>query len=469
MASNREPYVHFYGDDGVQHFRYASGLTIALDSVAQATGGIWVAHGAGQADREVADAEGRVAVPPESPNYTLKRIFLNKSQENGYYYGFSNQVLWPLCHVAFVRPNFDVKFWEAYQEVNRLFAQAIVKEAGEEKTLVFLQDYHLALCAKYIKELKPSFTTVLFWHIPWPNPEIFRICPWKQELLDGLLANDILGFHLRYHADNFLKTVALELEAKIDAEKDIVLKEEKKCQVRAYPISVDFQKIDRQAAAPEIQLEMDKIRRKYRLQGIEYIGLGVDRIDYSKGIPERLKALDRFFELNPQQVGKVVFIQIGVPSRTSLPEYQETIDLIESIIQKINWKYSDGRWNPIVYIPEHQDFDEIVPFYRLADFCIVSSLHDGMNLVAKEYVSAQVDGNGVLILSEFTGSSRELNSALLINPYDLENFAQAIKTAVEMPQEEKITRMHRLREIVSEHTIYDWAEQIVGDLARIRQ
>lgn len=469
LVSNREPYVHFYSGDKIESFRYASGLTIALDSIARTTKGLWVAHGSGDADFEVTDPKNCVSVPPDDPSYTLRRINLTKSQENGYYYGFSNQVLWPLCHAAFVRPKFDAKNWEIYQQVNRLFAEAVIQEVGQENALIFIQDYHLALCAQYVKEINPNLITVLFWHIPWPNPEIFRICPWKIEILDGLLSNDILGFHLRYHAENFLKTVALEMEAKIDYEKLAVIRAEKKCLIRSYPISVDFHRIDGQARAKDTSQRVSEIGKRYRLREDMIVGLGVDRIDYTKGIPERLMALERFFEIYPEYQKKVVFIQIGVPSRAQLEEYQETIDLIENMVQRINWKYSDSHWSPIIYVKEHQDFKAIVPFYKLADFCVVSSLHDGMNLVAKEYVASQVEGDGVLILSQFTGSSRELEQALLINPYDTEAFAHILKKAVEMSGEEKKARMHRLREIVSEHTIYHWAQEIIADLARIRQ
>jgi trehalose 6-phosphate synthase len=466
IVSNREPYLHFYEGDTIRHIRYASGLTIALDSIARLSQGIWVAHGSGDADMETADKDGRIMVPPEDPQYTLKRVWLSKQEENGYYYGFSNQVLWPLCHVAYVRPKFELEYWNYYQKVNQLFAQAVVEETRGEKSLIFLQDYHLALCARYIKELDPNLTTILFWHIPWPNPEIFRICPWKKEILEGLLSTDILGFHLPYHADNFLKTVALELESKIDYEKWAVVRGEKSCYVKSYPISVDFEKISSQADEWETEKQIEGLKKYYRLKD-SLIGIGVDRIDYTKGIPERLKALDRFLEKNPQYQGKLTFIQIAVPSRVHLDEYQDIIDQIEKLVEDINWKYSQGHWSPVIYIKKHHDFKEIIPFYKMADFCIVSSLHDGMNLVAKEYISSKTDMNGVLILSRFTGSSRELEQSLLINPYDIEKFADMIKEAVEMGKEEKMSRMKRMRETVSENTIYHWAERIISDLVKL--
>jgi trehalose 6-phosphate synthase len=466
IVSNREPYLHFYEGDTIKHIRYASGLTIALDSIARLSQGIWVAHGSGDADMDTADDRGRLMVPPEDPQYTLKRVWLSKQEENGYYYGFSNQVLWPLCHVAYVRPKFELEFWNYYQKVNQLFAQAVVEETKGEKSLIFLQDYHLALCARYIKELDPNLTSILFWHIPWPNPEIFRICPWKIELLEGLLSNDILGFHLSYHADNFLKTVAQELEAKIDYEKWVVTRGEKSCLVKSYPISVDFEKISSQADEWETEKQIQGLKKYYRLKD-SLIGIGVDRIDYTKGIPERLKALDRFLEKNPQYQGKLTFIQIAVPSRVHLDEYQDVIDQIEKLVEDINWKYSQGHWSPVIYIKKHHDFKEIIPFYKMADFCIVSSLHDGMNLVAKEYISSKTDLNGVLILSRFTGSARELEQALLINPYDIEKFADTIKEAVEMGKEEKMSRLKRMKETVSENTIYQWAEKIISDLVKL--
>jgi len=467
LVSNREPYVHFYEGDAIHHVRYASGLTIALDSIARISRGVWVAHGSGDADMDVVDEKGKIAVPPEDPQYSLKRIHLSKEEEKGYYYGFSNQVLWPLCHIAYVRPKFELEYWNYYQKVNRLFAQAVVEETKGEKGLVFLQDYHLALCSRYIKELDPNLTTILFWHIPWPNPEILRICPWKQELLEGLLSNDILGFHLPYHTDNFLKTVALELEAKIDYEKCAVIRNEKSCLVKSYPISVDYDKISSQADKWETDKQIQGLKKYYRLKDCS-IGIGVDRIDYTKGIPERFKALDRFFEKYPQYQGKLIFVQIAVPSRVHLDEYQDMIDQIEKMVEDINWKYSQGHWSPIIYIKKHHDFREIIPFYKMADLCIVSSLHDGMNLVAKEYISSKTDMNGILILSRFTGSARELEQALLINPYDIEQSADTIKESLEMQKEEKISRMKRMREAISENTIYHWAEKIISDLVKLQ-
>jgi len=464
LVSNREPYVHIYQENEIKAMHYASGLSIALDSIAQACDTLWIAHGSGEADWEVVNQENKVEIPSASSSYVLKRIRLSKSEEHGYYHGFSNEVMWPLCHVCYVRPKFNQKNWEIYQNVNRKFAEAVLEEIKSGETLIFIQDYHLALCAKYLKEIRPELITILFWHIPWPNPEIFRICPWKTDILEGLLSNDIIGFHLRYHADNFLKTVALEMEAKIDSEKWSVQRGESKSLVRSYPISVDFDKISSAADTLETSSLIQRIKKHYMIEN-QLIGLGVDRIDYAKGIPERLKALDYFFENNPEYLGRLVFIQIGVPSRLHLEDYQQTQNQIEAEIKRINWKYAQGRWCPLIFINENKNFQEITAFYKMADFCIVSSLHDGMNLVAKEYIAAQTALKGVLILSQFTGSARELESALLINPYHIEDFAQTIKKAIALPLEEKIKNMERMRKIVQENNIYLWAEKIISDLA----
>ncbi|MEO5658144.1 MAG: trehalose-6-phosphate synthase [Nitrospiria bacterium] len=468
LVSHQEPYMHVYRGDEIECTRYASGLTVALDSIAQAFQGVWIAHGGGEADRETADEAGRVRVPPQHPAYTLKRLFLTKPQIDGFYYGFANRVLWPLCHIAYVRPQFDVESWERYREVNELFADAVLEEIGDRHALVFLQDYHLALCAQYIKAKNPRVTTVLFWHIPWPNPEVFRICPWKREILDGMLANDLMGFHLPYHRENFLETVALELESKIDREQLAVIRRGHTTSIRAYPIGVDFEDIAALAADSSLPDRLEALNRRYRLRGVR-VAVGVDRLDYTKGIPERLQALRRLFDKYPAYRRQLVYVQIGVPTRIHLREYQDAMDAIEKQIDEINWQYGDRAWTPILFLKGGMDFKELVPFYRRADLCIVSSLHDGMNLVAKEYAASRNDEDGVLVLSEFTGSARQLDDALLVNPYDIEACAETLREALEMPREARQARMRRLRENVAEHDVYRWASDIFSDLSKIEQ
>jgi alpha,alpha-trehalose-phosphate synthase [UDP-forming] len=467
LASNREPYAHIYKGENISWFRSAGGLTVALDSMAAACDATWVCYGDGNADFKVTNNTGEVKVPPDNPKYTLKRITLTKREVIEYYEGFSNETLWPLCHVSFVRPKFIYKNWVTYQEVNRKFAKAILDVATPD-CIVFLQDYHLCLVAKYLKEEMPNLTIVLFWHIPWPNPEIFRICPWKEEILEGLLANDIVGFHLKYHADNFTETVDHELECRVDREKMLIERNQKRTRVRAYPISIDFKSIFLQAENSKTQETYTQKVAELRLKNVR-VGLGVDRLDYTKGIPERIDAIDRMLEKYPEHQGKFTFLQIGVPSRTHIEDYQYVINAIESKINQINEKYCTDDWEPVIFLKGQHNFDVLVPFYKMADVCIVSSLHDGMNLVAKEFVAASSNDHGVLILSNFTGAARELEHAMLINPYDTEAFADVIHTSLIMPQDEQKTRIARMRLRVAENNIYTWAQKILNDIVLLAE
>lgn len=465
VVSNREPYIHSWVGEEIKCLRPASGLTMALDPVMQACGGIWIAHGSGDADRDVADKDGRISVPTEAPRYTLRRIWLSKEEEVHYYDGFSNQALWPLCHIVYVKPVFRQKDWETYKEVNRRFADAVYAEIGEKGAFVFIQDYHLALLAKMVKERCRAAITAQFWHIPWPNYEAFRICPWKEELLEGLLANDLVGFHTLYHCNNFLETVDRILECRIEREKHAIVRGGHSTWVRAFPISVDFAEISARAGREELAGEMERLRHEYSLRQ-EFIGIGIDRLDYTKGIPERLKAIDLFLSKNPRHEGRFTFVQAAEPSRTHVEEYKKLNEEIDELVEQINWRYWRSRWKPILYIKEHFTPLTLSALQRMAHFCIVSSLHDGMNLVAKEFVSSRVDGDGVLILSRFTGAARELADALLVNPYSVEDIAQAIDVAVNMPEEERQKRMSSMRGIVQENNIYSWAGNIISEIAK---
>jgi trehalose 6-phosphate synthase len=467
LVSNREPYAHILRDGKVAWFRRAGGLTVALDSIASACGAVWICHGDSSADFEVTDERGRVQVPPNQPRYALKRIRLDAREVAEYYEGLANEMLWPLCHVCYVRPKFIAQNWKTYQEVNRKFALAIAEEATPG-TIVFLQDYHLCLVAKYLKELRSDLTTVLFWHIPWPNPEIFRICPWKVEILEGLLANDILGFHLKYHADNFAQTVDANLECRIDWERMRVIRNQTVTRISAYPISIDFTSVFQQAEAPATRRAAEELFASLRLQGFK-IGLGVDRIDYTKGIPERLDAVATLFEKYPEYLGKFTFVQVGVPSRSGLEDYQQVVARIETCCEEINRKYAVDGWAPVIFLKGQQDFDVLITFYQLADVCVVSSLHDGMNLVSKEFVAASCNDRGVLVLSRFTGAARELEQALLVNPYDTENLVEAIHQGLVMPPEEQKARLERMRLHVAENNIYTWAQAIMNDVVHLAE
>ena len=466
VVSNREPYMHVLDKEvgRIQCMRPASGVVTALDPVLRSCGGTWIAHGSGDADKKFVNSKDKLGVPPEDNRYILKRVWLSKEEEAGYYYGFANEGLWPLCHITHTRPVFRETDWRMYQKVNQKFAEAVVEELPAQNPFVFIQDYHFTLLGKMIKEKRPDAAVALFWHIPWPNPEVFSICPYYKEILDGMLGCDLIGFHVQYHCNNFLDTANRLLESRVDTEKFSVVRADRETFVRAFPISVDPESAD----AADLAASIDKLRKDYEL-GDKTVILGVERIDYTKGIVERLLAVDRFLEKYPQYKDKCVFIQIAAPSRTHIKRYHDLMGEIDELVEKINWKHSDGAAKPLIYLKRHFSTDEVIPFYALADVCIVSSLHDGMNLVAKEYVAAQKDGRGVLILSCFTGAARELTQAVAINPYSTEEFADSIKSAVEMPVEERRRRMEAMREIIKENNVYRWAGSIVAELAALKK
>lgn len=466
VVSNREPYMHIAQDGGIQCIRPASGVTVALDPVMRASRGVWVAHGSGSADRQVSRGNGYVNVPPENPSYRLRRVWLSKRQETGYYYGFANSALWPLCHVAFRRPVFRLRDWETYRRVNRIFADHIAEEVGDERAFVFIQDYHFALLPRMLRERCPRTVIAHFWHIPWPNPEIFRVCPWRQEILDGMLGSDVLGFHIRYHCQNFIDTVDRELEARPDRELTAIVYGGHTTRIRAFPISIDFEDISRQAGSAKTRKAAAAFRRKHKLTDKMIIGVGADRLDYTKGVPDRLDAVDRLLERHPQYQGRFVFVQAGVPSRTQLEEYRLVNEEVSRKVAALNAKYRMGKWQPVIFLREHVPLAELLGIYRLARFLVVSSLHDGMNLVAKEFVASKVNNDGVLLLSRFTGAARELREAVIVNPFAPDDMAEKMRAAIEMPPDEMRRRMTLLRTQVRDHNIYRWAADIIKKLSK---
>jgi trehalose 6-phosphate synthase len=465
IVSNRQPYAHQFREGHPVLQRAVSGLVTALEPIAKACHALWVAHGDGSADQMVSDGRGIIHVPCEQPEYRLKRIWLSKEEVAGHYYGLSNEALWPLCHIAFVRPTFRAEDMEIYRAVNRKFADAILEEIRNQRAFVWIQDYHFTLLARYLKEKRPDLVVGQFWHIPWPNPEVFRICSWREEILDGLLANDLLGFHLRYHADNFLATCDREIDSHTDQDRTTVTRSAHRTRVHPFPIGVDFEGISRDAAEPRIRKIAERFEKEMRLEGRAVIA-GVDRVDYTKGIPERLLAIARFLEKYPEWKKRFVFVQVGSPSRIHIPRYKEMHDEIEDLVEQINWKHSVNGWEPIVFIGKPLSYDEVLALYLLTDVLIVSSLHDGMNLVAKEYVAAQNDLNGVLVLSQFTGAARELRDALLINPFDRESFADVIKQALSMNQAERQSRLKVMREYLAETDVFNWATVFITELTK---
>jgi trehalose 6-phosphate synthase len=466
VVSNRQPYVHKLVDGQVRHVVPAGGLINAIDPLMQACGGTWIAHGSGTGDRLVVEAGNRVMVPPDDPSYALRLIWLTEEEEQGYYYGFSNEGLWPLCHNAYTEPVFENRDWETYKSVNQLFAQHVLSEVGKGPAVVFIQDYHLALLPRMIHEVNPDIISGQFWHIPWPSPDIFRICPWQEEILEGLLGNNLLGFHIGEHSNNFVSSVARTLDARVDSEYGFINYQGNTTLVRPFPISVDFEEIEQEARSGDVSEEMERLVDELHL-GDKLVGLGIDRIDYTKGIPHRFRAIGRFFEKHPECREKVVFIQAGVISRAGIDAYQRLGEQIEEILEDINGRFSRNGWQPIIYMPTDLPSTTLMALRRLARFCVVSSLHDGMNLVAKEYVASRFDEDGVLILSPFTGAAHELTQALIVNPYATDDFAEAIRTAIEMPPEKRRPRMRRLRNVVREQNIYAWGAAIVNELGKL--
>jgi len=469
LISNREPYMHVKEGRVTKCIVPAGGLVTALDPVMRICDGIWLAHGSGDADREFVDAHSKVRVPPEDPSYTLKRIWLTKEQEDGYYYGFSNEGIWPLCHITHTRPIFRLEDWISYQKVNELFAEALLEEiAQEESPLVLIQDYHLALLPFLVKQKRPDAKVALFWHIPWPNPESFGICPWRQEILIGMLGADLLSFHIQFFCNNFLDTVDRFLESQIDWEQFSVKRSGHSTLVKPFPISVSYdQKIEMEAVTDDNALMRECIMKEIGIQS-KYLGVGVDRIDYTKGIPERFKAIERFLEKYPEFVEKFIFIELGAPSRDHIRRYRELMAEVEETVETINWRFQTKTWKPIVYLKAHHSHEEIERYYRASDICMVTSLHDGMNLVAKEYIISRYDDDGVLILSQFAGASRELKDAVIVNPYDIEEMADAIKFALTLEPAERTERMQRMRSTVKEHNIYRWAGKLIAELSHVR-
>lgn len=467
VVSNREPYIHFHKENVIEVQRPASGLVTALEPVMRACSGVWIAHGSGSADRQMVDKNGHVAVPPENPSYQLRRIWLTKEEELGYYYGFANEGLWPLCHIAHVRPTFRTSDWNNYAAVNQKFALAVKEEAKADAPIVLVQDYHFALLPRMIRELLPRATIITFWHIPWPNPEAFAICPWRADLIDGLLGSSILGFHTQFHCNNFVDTVDRQLEARVDREMFTVSYRNQLTAVKRYPISIQWPP-STEVTQKSVEDCQTSVRQRHGLLPEHAIGIGVDRLDYTKGILERFNAIERLFEIEPHWIGRFSFIQIAAPSRSSIEQYQQFEVHVRALASRINGRFAAGNYPPIILKMEHHEPREVYEYYRAANLCFVSSLHDGMNLVAKEFIASRDDERGALILSQFTGASRELPEALIVNPYDIDQCAAALHVALTMPPAEQRGRMRIMRGLVKEFNVYRWAGRMLLDAAEMR-
>jgi trehalose 6-phosphate synthase len=436
----------------------------------RACSGVWVAHGSGSADHLTADGRGRLRVPPGEASYVLRRVWLSPQEEQGYYYGFANEGLWPLCHIAHTRPAFRSADWQQYQDVNRRFANAVCDEADVDDPIVLVQDYHFALVPGMIRQRLPRATVLTFWHIPWPNAERFGICPFAPDLLQGLLGSSIMGFHTRLHCNNFVESVDRHLEARVNHEHVSISHRGRQTLVRPYPISLEWPNhwLDGLPSARECRA---RVVAELGLRPDACLGVGVDRIDYTKGIEERLLAVERLLDRHPEFVGRFTFVQVGAPSRTRIADYQALDARLLELADRINARFARGgaRWQPIVLRRAHHEPPAVNIYYRAADLCYVSSLHDGMNLVAKEFVAARDDEAGVLVLSEFTGAARELTEALIVNPYDLDQASDAMAAALRMPVAEQRARMRAMRAYLREFNVYRWAGRMLLDAARLRQ
>ena len=468
VVSNREPYVHTRVGSNVTYHFPASGMVTAIEPIMQACGDTWIAHGSGDADKLVVNAQNKIRVPPDEPKYDLRRVWLTEKEELGYYYGFANEGMWPLLHAAYNRPIFRKEDWEQYQKVNTKFADAVLSEIRHlRKPIILIQDFHFALLPRLIKNSRGDATIGLFWHIPWVSAETFSICPWKKAILDGMLGADLLGFHTQQHCNNFIETTSRELESLIDFERFTVTRDNHTSLVKALPISIPFSNgKDKTAFTEEENIAQKQMLEKLGVR-TRYIGVGIDRLDYTKGILERLKAIEIFLHSYPLYQGDFTFIQVAAPSRTKIRKYQQFAQEVEKEVNRINAQFKSKNSGPIVLIREQYNHQQVNTLYRLAHFCLVTSLHDGMNLVAKEYIAARHDQKGVLILSEFTGASRELKEALIVNPYNGEQTAEAIHIALGMKQSEQIRRMKKVREVVRNHNVYRWSAELLQILSDV--
>jgi trehalose 6-phosphate synthase len=442
-------------------------LVTALEPVMRACSGVWVAHGSGSADRETVDRNNRVSVPPGEEFYQIRRVWLSEEEQQGYYYGFSNEGLWPLCHVAHARPIFRADDWKQYRAVNQKFADAICSEADSDDPIILVQDYHFALAPAMIRKRLPAATVITFWHIPWPNAERMGICPWRNELILGMLGSSILGFHTQLHCNNFFDSVDRYLETRIDRESNAVVMQGQKTLIRPYPIAIEWPNrwVD---TSPSVETCRALVFQDWRLKPNTLLGIGVDRLDYTKGIEERLLAVERLLERYPEYRGRFTFAQLAAPSRTKIGRYRDLNETVEELAGRINRRFGNEGYSPILLLRSHHEPPEVFRFFRAANLCYVSSLHDGMNLVAKEFVTARTDLKGVLVLSEFTGAARELTEALIVNPYDLEASSEALATALSMPLEEQQDRLRSMRSLLAQFNVYRWAGKMLVDAARLR-
>ncbi len=466
LLSNREPYEHRQVDDRIEVRQPPGGLVSALDPTMRATHGIWVAWGSGSADAETSDSDGRVMVPPDDPAYSLRRVFLDEEEVDGYYLGFSNAALWPLCHMLVQHFEYRDEYWDRYCAVNEKFARAVAAEVerAEKQTVVWIQDYHFGLAAELIRSLSNPILIHQFWHIPFPPSDILRLLPVDVagKLLRGMLGNDLIAFQTERYALNFLGCVAEFIpDAGSDADNLVIRYADRSIEVGVFPISIDVDRYEQLACEPESVARVERLRDRHASGGCQ-VGLSVDRVDYTKGIPERLRALTQLWEQQPEMRERFTMLVVATPSRSELAAYRDLEKEMVSTVREINDRFRTENWEPIVLVHENVSAEVLAGAYRAADICLVSSLQDGMNLVAKEFVACQVDERGVLVLSRFTGAAEVIDDAILINPFDIGGFVDGIQRALEMSEGERRIRMHRMRTQLRSWTIFDWLASILS-------
>ena len=469
MVSNREPYSHCREDGEVSVDRPAGGLTAALDPVMQAVEGTWVAWGDGDADREVVDENDRVAVPPEDPSYDLRRVWLDDEQVEGYYRGYSNQVLWPVCHYDTAKMTPEPEFWRQYRETNVDFAEAVVEEVPVDG-VVWFQDYHLGLAPRLVREERPEAFLAHFWHIPWPSWDTFHACPQYEELLDGLLANDVVGFHTESYARNFLDCVEQATDATVDRGSRSVSYRGRRTYVRSFPLGIDAARYAELSTDPAADDYWEEFREEYGVTDDTRLAIGVERLDYTKGIERRLAALERLWAEYPEWRGRFTYVQKGTESRSNIDEYSRLQNRVAAAIERVNDRFATDDWTPVVSLTDYVPEAGLAALYREADLALVTPVRDGMNLVAKEYVAAQTGDPGVLVLSELAGASEQLgDESVLVHPFDEAAFADAVADSLEMPEGERHRRMADLQRAVHAEDVYAWLEAQFETVAAVER
>lgn len=442
----------------------SGGLQAALTPVMKACGGIWVS-----ALEEGRTGPGR-ATPGDSGvsfPFEIKEVPIPGKVYDRFYNGFSNSSLWPLCHQSFVRPRFSFPDWSGYEKANVLMANAVAKSLTGRNDTVFIQDFHFCLLPKLLRDSHPDLDIAFFWHIPWPSAEVFSVCPWSEHILTGLSACDYLGFQIQQYCNNFIETMDRSMECFIDREQNAIVRKSTRTLVRAHPISIDT-RLAGQYLCPGWEVRAGKFMDEEGIPKVPLI-VGIDRADYTKGIPEKLLAFESVLESVPSLKGRIHMVQVATPTRAGNPDFDTTLARIKQLTDRINATHGTPDWRPLTLIDRKLGHREVHYLYRLALACVVSSLHDGMNLVAKEFVASRSDGNGVLVLSKFTGSARELgHGALLFNPFDQASQSAALLTSIGMSLSEQQGRMAEMRAQVLEHNVFSWAANLLSQIRKSR-